>query len=78
MGYLVTGKSGFSQTPLLLGTMEKTAPVSLEHQFCQRKKSRNGVVLCSTHAACFSPLVTSSSCQICYVTFGKKVIANFE
>ena len=37
MGYLVTGKSDFFQTPLLLGTMEKTAPGSLEHQSCQRK-----------------------------------------
>ena len=55
MGYLVTGKSAFFQTPLLLGTMEKTAPVSLEHQFCQRKKSSTGggVILYSTHAACF-------------------------
>ena len=42
MGYLVTGKSAFFQTPLLLGTMKKTAPVSLEHQFCQRKKSSTG------------------------------------
>ena len=55
MGYLVTGKSASFQTPLLLGSMEKTAPVSLEHQFCQRKKSSTGgeIVLYSTHAACF-------------------------
>ena len=78
MGYLVTGKSAFFQTPLLLGTMEKTAPVSLKHQFCQRKKSSTGggVILYSTHTACFLHLVTSSSCRIYYVTFGKKVIAN--
>ena len=71
MGCLVTGKSAFFQTPLLLGTMEKTAPVSLEHQFCQRKKSSTGggVILCSTHAACFLRLVTSFSRRIYYVTF---------
>ena len=35
--------------------MEKTAPVLLEHQFCQQKKSSTGggVILYSTHAACF-------------------------
>ena len=78
MGYLVTGKSAFFQTPLLLGTMEKTAPFSLEHQFYQRRKSSavGGVLLYSTHGACFLHLVTSSSCRIYYVTFGKKVIAN--
>ena len=36
--------------------MEETAPVSLEHQFYQRRKSSTGggVILYSTHAACFS------------------------
>ena len=56
----------------LLGTMEKTAPVSLEHQFYQRRKSSTGggVILYSTHAACFFlHLVTSSSCRIYHVTF---------
>ena len=37
MGYLVTGKSGFFQTPLLLGTMENTTPESLEQQFVNEK-----------------------------------------
>ena len=80
MGYLVIGKSAFFQTPLLLGTMEQTAPVSLEHQFCRRQKSSTGgvVILYSTHAACFLRLVTSSLCRIYYVTFGKKVIANVK
>ena len=54
MGYLVTGKSAFFQTSPLFGTMGKTAPVLLEQHICQRKKSSTGgVVLYSTHAACF-------------------------
>ena len=72
MGYLVTGISAFFQTLMAVA--------------CHNRKDRSSFVnekslvpvelfLLDTRC-CFLRLVTSSSCRIYYVTFGKKGIAN--